>query len=143
MKKVIRELIPASMEAIEAVFFSEKYKDKAYKTNGIPATFNGYIASFGASTIQMGLLPTIVVFSDKSSSSKENKALLLEVLWQVLQHEKSGFDNSKGKGDLLKTALDLSTKNNIHQLKQPLQRASIAIKLALRTYKLDPNAKDD
>lgn len=92
----------------------------------IKAPFSGYIASFGAAIIQSGLIPAVIFFEDPSANSEENRTLLIDAIVNYLDLE-------------IPTTLSsyLLTLNNddLFEMEDAIIEASIAIKLALRTFK--------
>lgn len=133
MLRKIEYLIPAALEAIDQVLLS------AYKEGGIPKGYQGAISGFGASLLQMGLLPTLAVYSDEDHSADIDRKKLLKVLQLILKHQDSHFSKKAKpmlgvKESMLKDALQPGFPQD--ELKQHLIQASLAFKLAIRTYKL-------
>ena len=116
-KKNIEKHIPDAMRVLKEEFSDGK----------IPSSYNGYISSFGASIIQSGLLPTLALFEKKQSGTKEDKSKLTKLILKIL--------DDKYNNTLLEYAL--STNNNELYLKQKILDISIALKLSIRTFKLD------
>lgn len=131
MLRKIEYLIPAALEAIDKVLLPE------YKANGIPKEYQGAISGFGSSLLQMGLLPTLAVYNDEEHGASIDRKKLLLVLQQILQHRDSHFSRKDLLGkqaSLLKDALQSNFPQD--ELKEQLIQASLAFKLAIRTYKL-------
>lgn len=131
MLRKIEYLIPAALEAIDQVLLS------AYKEGGIPKGYQGAISGFGASLLQMGLLPTLAVYHDEDHSADIDRKKLLKVLQLILKHQDSHFSKKAmlgGKESMLKDALQPEFPQD--ELKKHLIQASLAFKLAIRTYKL-------
>ena len=126
-KKNIEKYIPKAIKEIEKVFAKE------LKNNGIPNTYNGYISSFGASIIQSGLKPTLALFENENAKTQEKKQLLPSLILKIL-------DPDTKESSLLRYVLQ---KNNEAYLKQQIINISIAIKLSLRTFKLDKGSKNE
>ena len=122
-KKSIEKQIPKAMKVLNKVF-----------TNGVvPSSYNGYISSFGASVIQSGLLATIALFENQNAKTQEKKELLTNLILQVL-------DDTKTEKD---TLLEYVLNNGKNKLKQQILDISIAIKLSIRTFKLDKGKKNE
>jgi len=115
-KKNIEKYIPKAMDALSETF------DKGT----FPSSYNGYISSFGASIIQSGLKPTLALFENKDSSTKEKKELLTNIILKII-------DSNTKEESLLHYILQ--NQQNEHYLKQQILDISIAIKLSLRTFK--------
>ncbi|MBD3793974.1 MAG: hypothetical protein IE889_07440 [Campylobacterales bacterium] len=110
MNKRIESFIPKALEAIESLGIS--------KSGRVPKEYNGYIASFGASVRQAGLLATILFYDNANSNAQEDRTKVIRALEAIT-------------GD----KLDKNTKNT-PALRTKVEDAAIALKLALRTYKL-------
>jgi len=121
-KKNIEKYIPDTMKVLERTF----------ENSTIPSAYNGYISSFGASIIQSGLLPTLALFENTNSSTKENKEYLSYIIMQVI----SGNEDDKS---LLRYCLDKDET----LVKQQILDISVALKLSIRTFKLDKGDKDE
>ncbi len=130
MREKINELIPKAMEAIT----SSKIADK---DGNVKKEFKGYIASIGASIIQAGLLPTLAFYQNSSGK----KADSFKVLDAILLLIKQNWNNEK----LISYVIAKSTtdnnldKNKLYLIEEDIMDAIVAIKLALRTFKI----KDD
>lgn len=141
MKKNIEKLFPAAHQAIMEVF-------KEHETKPIDSEFQGYISSFGASVLQMGLLPTLAVFADEDSASAKDRKKLLLVLAKVLAHKNSGYASSSAIANqtdkLFEFAIDRKKKGDAEllTLQRHLLDASVAVKLCLRTFKLNDKKKE-
>ena len=121
-KKRIEKYIPKAIEVL----------DKAFTDGKIPSAYNGYISSFGASVLQSGLLPTLSLFESTNSSAKENKEYLTYIIFQILTNREDDMS-------LLRFVLS----NNQELLKPQIMDIAIAIKLSIRTFKLDRGDKDE
>ena len=136
MKKRIEKLFPVAFDAIEKIFIEK------YKLNPIPSEYQGYISSFGASVMQMGLLPTLAVYADAGSGYAQDRSKLLEVFAYVLYNRSYVNSNEKilplGKNEnLFKTVVNKMDENKRQLLKGQLLDVAVAIKLCLRTFKLE------
>ncbi len=111
------------------------HADAAIQASGIanegkiPSEFGGYISSFGASLVQSGLLPTIAFFNRESTSSKENKGLVVKAIAHMLKHNNLFEQVKQNPTD------NLLFQNIVH--------AAIALKLVLRTYPLTKEKKEE
>lgn len=115
-KKSIERYIPKAMSVLNKTF-----------ENGIfPASYNGYISSFGASIIQSGLKPTLALFENKDANTKEKKEILTNIILSIL-------DPKAQEDSLLKYVLNHS--ENEQYVQQQIKDISIAVKLSLRTFK--------
>jgi len=132
-KKNIENYIPKAIKAIEKIFEEE------IKNGSIPNEYKGYISSFGASLIQSGLKPTLALFEkDKEDylkaqkdSLKEEKSFKYKIILIILETKNISADS------LLRYVIEEEEKNHKSErgLKEDIKDLSIAIKLAIRTFK--------
>ncbi len=109
MRKRIEAYIPKALEAIETLSISNKDGEVAKQ-------FNGYISSFGASIRQAGLLATSLFYGEKGGAEEERQKVVQaieEIIGKSIQQ-------------------NIEDKN----LKSEVEDAAVALKLAIRTYKL-------
>jgi len=109
-----------------------KVLDSTFTDAVVPSAYNGYISSFGASIMQSGLLPTLALFENTNASSKENKEYLSYIIVQVLRGNVEDVS-------LLRHVLE----GNQELLKKEILDISIAIKLSIRTFKLDKGKENE
>lgn len=115
-KSKIEKYIPQAMKIL----------DKIFSDGVIPPAYNGYISSFGASIMQSGLLPTLALFEKTTQSKEKDKSYLTKIILKIL-------DENTNEVSLLKYVLN----NNEEILKPKIIDISIALKLSIRTFKLE------
>ncbi len=103
-----------------------KVLDRSFPDGEVPSAYNGYISSFGASVIQSGLLPTLALFENTNANNRENKEYLSYIIVQVLTETSDDIS-------LLRYVLDKDKE----LMKQKILDISIALKLSIRTFKLN------
>lgn len=151
MNNRLSKLIPPAITAIEEILA------KPAGGKPIPREYQGYISSFGASVKQMGLLPSLAAFAGQKvdGGSKENQGDLLTILHRVLCSDASGLPDGvkaalKSKKyretdtgtdveheKLFRYALDIAKdQQKFRAFRTHLLDAAVAIKLAIRTFKL-------
>ncbi len=136
-KKRIEKYIPKAIEEINILERLTKENSQELRfPKGIPSSYNGYISSFGASVIQSGLLPTLALFENTNSKTAQDKKLLTDMILNILKEEE---ENNSDETSLLKYVLDSDGKI----LKSKIMDIAIAIKLSIRTFKLDKGSKDE
>ncbi len=123
-KKAIEKYIPKAIEVLSREFTDGK----------IPSAYNGYISSFGASVMQSGLLPALALLENSDTKTKENKDKLSYLIINILT-------NSDDDISLLRYVVDSTEDKNY--LKDKILNISIAIKLSIRTFKLDRGEKNE
>lgn len=138
MLRNIEYLIPAALDAVEKKL-AVKYQD------GIPSGYQSAVSGFGTSLMQMGLLPTLAVYTDKDSGADIKRDLLLKALLHILTHKDSNFEAEAKKRLLddngnvqLDPLLRTVSQNTFpaEEMKVHLMQAALAFKLAIRTFKL-------
>lgn len=139
MKKRIEEMIPLAISAIENY---AEFKDGDGQIKPIPATYQGSISGMGASILQMGLLPTLAVFADQESGAKDDQRQhLLRIIRSVLENYANYGDKQllidHATEDLCKVAASRMSHSQRKNLREYLLDAAVAVKLSLRTFKLD------
>lgn len=133
MKKRIEKYFPAAIAAIKAVL------QKGNDTNKISREYQGYISAFGASVMQMGLLPTLAVHADAGSDSAEDRRDLLKVLAHTLTGTSSVPAELRSKLEHKEDQLfEIAVHNRALQpaLREHLLDAAVAVKLCIRTFEL-------
>lgn len=142
MKKRIERLFPAALAAIEQEFPTT---NDGVRT--IESTFQSYIASFGASVMQMGLRPTLAVFNDKSSGAEQDRGRLLNILTRVLLSEEANFPHQQAltaqqsakerpADQLFRAVVHTKDQRERQVFRRYLLDAAVATKLCLRTFHL-------
>ncbi len=137
MNEKINNLIPKAIQAIE--------HSGIEKASVVKKEYKGYISSMGASIIQAGLLATLA-FYQNDSGKKANSSNLLKAILLLIKPDDSTETN------LIKYIIDHSKKDNItgqhvsvgdldpdklYILEEEVSDALIALKLALRTFKIE------
>jgi len=132
MKQVDR-LIPVAIPLI-----AKRLTTSDPSNRNVPAVYKGYISSMGASIILSGLIPTLAFYhaDTQDSASEQARRPLLDILHEMLRHRYT----LSNQDSLLDYALNLQEKNKLtalRELRRDVVNASIAVKLALRTFHLD------
>lgn len=96
--------------------------------NGVvPSEYNGYISSFGAVMVQSGLYPTILAYYVDTKKKK-----VAELIFEIYLHANKLTISSK---------FDEYSKQKINdkQFRNEIVQSLIALKLVIRTFKIDKN----
>ncbi|MCD4675189.1 MAG: hypothetical protein K8S18_04230 [Desulfobacula sp.] len=122
MKKRIENYLPRALEIVKELGIAEN--------DEVPSEFNGYISSFGAAIIQSGLKQAATFFSNENSRTDQDRAKIVKAVYLLI------CDNPdpKAKSDALSKLLE--EKGRTHLMTEKVIDASVALKLAIRTYKL-------
>ncbi len=133
MKKRIEKYFPAAVNAIKSELVGKE---------PIPREYQAYISGFGMSVMQIGLLPTLAIYSDKESLAAQPRKILLEVLKKTLLNTADVHYTSPNTRNLLsendKSLFDIAIEHNdiLKDIKDPLLDAAVAVKLCIRTFEL-------
>ena len=125
-KKVIQNLIPKAMQAIEGVGIVGK--DKKFKK-----VHEGYINALGPNIVQSGLLPTLIFYN------KDERALWLRALYYmaVAGEEKMTDESSTAIIRLIigkEGGRIENLKPKAKEWERKILEYAVALKLALRTF---------
>lgn len=146
-KQVIEALIPPALALIEEhlVVQPEQEGELSY----IPKVYKGYISSMGASLNQSGLLPTLAIFSARDSEDEGERWKLMIILTKLLkdkwtnryealatQTNRQGQPFPDEQRLLQFAAAKREDRTLLRAIRNDLVQASIAVKLALRTFNL-------
>lgn len=134
LRREIDHLIPFAFEAIEATEISTDKKT-------VPDGYISKISSFGATVITMGLKPALVVYSADASKTKIATKDLMDALLHILR---KAFPEQEYnvKDDLLSLSL-LLDRDKLELFKVRILHASVALKLALRTFKEEKHEQEE
>lgn len=123
MKQRIEKYIPDAIKLIKEVGIANCKGE-------VLNEFNGYFSSFGAAIVQSGLKPALAFFSNETRAKERSK--LLKAIYKLIVDKNAPKDVEAKK--LLEYVI--ANPNDEEQLKAKIIDASIALKLAVRTYKL-------
>lgn len=141
-KRRVEELIIPALNAIESNMFKG---EKDYSKCEVPAEFKGYISSFGASIIQNGLVSTIHFFNNKNANTKEDRTIIITLLFDMLKSYYIQNNTYEFNFENINSLLELVKENNnrLDILTEIIIDAAIALKLAIRTYKISDKKKKE
>ena len=125
MKKRIEGYIPTAIDLIRDLQI-------ASPQGIVKNEFNGYFSSFGAAIILPGLKPALAFFSNTKSEAARNRAKILKAIHMLVI---GGDELTVEPKDLLQYVIGHSADEDI--LKAKIVDASIALKLAVRTYQIE------
>jgi len=120
MKK-LDTLIPLAIDAAN---------NNLAKNGSIPKEYNGYISSFGASA-RAGLKPAVAFFENKNADSVQDKTQLMKAVLEIICKYRQ---IQTEPATLMEYVLSSETGGF---LKKDVMDAATALKLAIRTFKLD------
>jgi len=134
--RVREEWIAPAIEAIKKCDIAKEGK--------VPNEFKGYIDTFGAAIVQNGLIPAIIFFENKRGSktvssdqekdkTADNREKLMKAILTLLQ----GEEKHKNLYDYIKFRENQG--DDIKNIRLDISEASLALKLALRTFEFIKN----
>ena len=125
----VDKYIPFAFEAINNVSVGG---DRFINGDAIPKVFKGYISSLGANIIQAGVKTAIYFYEAKESGSSGNKQLVTSAIYYILQKAGGVVDPVQGKLSSM-----FGNDTNLEPLAAKIMDAATALKLAIRTYKMN------
>lgn len=126
--RTVEKLIPAAIVAVT---------NKMAKNGIVNTAYKGYISAFGAGIIQSGLLPTLAMYkgNEDSDKKKAESGHLLNAIYEVV---KSKYVQKPEENNLFDYALrEMKQPDNRQKVINDILNASVAVKLAIRTFKLE------
>ncbi len=137
MNEKINRLIPLAIQAV---------KDNNISSHGeVKKENKGYISSMGASIIQTGLLATLAFYAN-DEGKKAHSSNLLKAIYQIITGEQA-----ENKNSLIKLVINTTKKDDVNNneigindldfdkmyiMEQNISDALVALKLAIRTFKI-------
>lgn len=118
MKKVSPQQIKDAREILKKV--------KIVENDTVSNEYRGYIASFGASIAQSGLVPSVAFFENKNANSQKERPKVMKAILLMI-NKKDDYD----------TLLDylLDHQNDLANQQRKIIKSAIALKLAMNTFK--------
>src|SRR6056297_1162648 len=86
-KRVVENYIPLAIKAIDEMIEKNNALVLDQKNRTLNKVFNGYIASFGASIIQSGLVPSIAFFLNENQSGEADRKLVIRLIEKILKQD--------------------------------------------------------
>lgn len=118
MKKRIDTYIPKAMDLVKTHLLDD---------GKVKNIYNSYISNFGAAVISSGVRATVAFFSKDEDHRK-----LLQLLYEIVTGKSTSKENSHTDINSL-----LDEEGDMNQKISKLMDAAAAIKLSIRTFKID------
>lgn len=131
MKSQLKKLIPVAIQVIQDVQIA----------NGqgiVPSVYKGYISSFGAGIVQAGLLPAVIFFENAEGDESKEKVCKAIRLMVDRENRATFRPDDYDAYHLSQHILHNNLQYDSRFLKKVTLYA-IALKIALRTYKMESN----
>jgi len=100
----------------------------------VPRQYDNYAASFGTSLIQMGAKTTIYFYEAANANTQKDKNNISKAILSILQMANPNDFKAVSK---LSEIVQNNSGEQLYHLSQKIMRAAIALKIALRTYKIE------
>lgn len=133
-KRRVEKMIPSAMKQLNQDL---PWMMTENSSRFIPSRYNGYIASFGPCVVQAGLIQTLAFFSradrdERADEEGKERKRIIELMDRTLKDA----EMLKGKEaqSLLDIAMDCETATERIRIKSLILEASVACKLAMRTF---------
>ena len=130
MKQKINNLIPVAIRVLEEA----NTQTNITQNNGkeIPKQYNSYIASFGAAVNQSGLIAALAFFCNENANDEQDRHKLMAIIYKIMQDKDPDIPECD---NLFHYVIALNSQQ-IHKAKEEIMTIAVALKLAIRTYKL-------
>lgn len=125
--KRIEKQIPKAIKIIQEVIVEDE------NSIAVKPEFKGYFASFGASIVQSGLLPSVIFFENEDS---DTQAFRHKVPTAILAYLLGETDNEEKTKDNKLSDYIINSPKSRRQLVKEVSEAAVALKIALRTFDL-------
>jgi hypothetical protein len=99
----------------------------------VPKEYDNYAASFGTSLLQMGAKTACFFYEAANQNSEQNKHKITDALLAIL---KAAYPGQFDRFSKLSKALHNKNGEALYSLSLKIMDAAIALKIALRTYKI-------
>ena len=131
--KPVEKMFPHALRAVEKYIAEPENKT-------VKKVYNGYVSSFGASIIQSGMLPAIANLDKETGRTEGDKKKIADAILCILKEKSNRYGNNPEFNLLSEMALKFSKDKSF---KTDLTNAVIALKLAIRMFKLDEGDKQN
>lgn len=112
------------------------------KDGSVKSQYNGYIASFGANIIRIGLQAAVVLFENESAETEADRTALTKliriVLIELYKKEKIDLVSEDSLIAFIRTNTKILSDSGI-DIRKDIEQVATAIKLVIRTYRLEEN----
>lgn len=113
--------------------------DKLKKGNKIDGIYESYLSQFGPMVIQLLLPSTFAVYCNKDGKGEGDRSLIINMIFEVInKYQPNYFGNNLVHVDWTKKIMK-NENDMAHIHEQIILDASVALKRAIRTFKLDKN----
>lgn len=145
MNSQIQALLVPAIKYIESTKKwkdDDKRKDESFfnkKSGKVAKEYKGYISSFGTAVMQSGLKVAVALFSDKSSGGEQSKLPIVNALRELVISKDKKDENSQSDYEQYPSliAYVIDPKHDNNGVRKKVLNATIALKLALRTFEID------
>lgn len=128
--KPIEKYIPAAINVVEDLILTEY--------NQVAPEWDNCICNFGAALRQMGLLTAVTAFSISDDKGAVSKQKLMHYLVRTMFTANNQICSADQ--DLLSV---VKSSTNLRLLKRQVENASVAFKLALRLFIINPKEEEE
>jgi hypothetical protein len=120
--------------AFKAIRFVKINKKKFADGNVVSKEYKGYISSLGANIIQAGVKAALTFYEAEESGSKQDRRLVNAAIKFIMDENIPDAEYSEYG---LAATLDNLTPDEVQQKAEDILDATTALKLALRTCKIE------
>jgi CRISPR-associated protein Cmr5 len=131
MQYRVDKYLPKAFESIQRVKVG--VKTFLVKEDTVPKEYKGYISSLGANMIQAGVKTALTFYESEESGSKNDKRLINAAIKYIISDANSDEYSDYKLSDTLNNLSPDECQSKAEQIMD----AATALKLALRTYKME------
>lgn len=125
-------------EKNKLIGFANDILSSLIRSNGtINKSYNGQIAAFSVTVALSGLKPALMIYMSDSSNSDVDKKVIVDLLAEMYNRDKSlEKGNQKNRMTFFESIIRENDEVILDQYREDVMKYSIALKLAVRTFKL-------
>ena len=139
-QKRINDWIPTAIAVLNEIGINKKKdKDGNEVEIPVPKAFKGYFSAFGAAVVQSGMLPAVIFFENDTGRTEADRPQVIKAVFKLLK-KKLLIPGTATNG---LTAYLLESANRQKELQKPIVEAAIALKIALRTFKIEKDQSNE
>lgn len=132
-RKRIRKAYEDVLEKKEDSTYSGLFSCKDAIELIIKEVYENYTAAFGMTVNQTGFRTAIAMYTENKTQSEGSRKIVIQLLFDILKAENLVKENSLDET----TSFILESEQSLDNYEELFKEASIALKRAIRTYKIE------
>ncbi|MEL6866209.1 MAG: hypothetical protein AAFP19_17400 [Bacteroidota bacterium] len=126
---------PNKQQIIQALRFLESDEKSIVKTAGpkkfIDKTYNGYIAAFGGTVVQMGLFPAVMLYHNDKREGTCRRHITTAIFELYKKNHQDITANN-----LFEFLRPIAEPEQVYKVRSEIMQIALALKMAIRSYEL-------